>query len=387
MSLATLLEGREVVVVGGAGGVGKTTSAAAIALGMAARGKKVAVLTIDPARRLANALGLPELGNEERRVDPERLAAVGVEGEGELWAMMLDAKRTFDALIERHAPDERTRDRVLSNRIYKELSSAVAGSQEYMAMEKLHELHLEGRYDLLVLDTPPTRNALDFLDAPERLARFIDSRSLSFFLRSNRRGMRLLGRGSLVLFSILRRITGVNLLEDLSEFFRAFGAMTEGFEERARAVGALLASPRTSFVVVSSPAAAAVEEAIFFLRRLRDSELPFGAAIVNRVHGLSDGDAEHEDLGGELSTLLDDPGLARRVARNLVDMRALADRDATGIARLSGALGGAPLVLVPDLDDDVHDLEGLARMNAHLFAEDGRPAAAARVAGSAPPGS
>jgi anion-transporting ArsA/GET3 family ATPase len=387
VSLATLLEGREVVVVGGAGGVGKTTSAAAIALGMAARGKKVAVLTIDPARRLANALGLPELGNEERRVDPERLAAVGVEGEGELWAMMLDAKRTFDALIERHAPDERTRDRVLSNRIYKELSSAVAGSQEYMAMEKLHELHLEGRYDLLVLDTPPTRNALDFLDAPERLARFIDSRSLSFFLRSNRRGMRLLGRGSLVLFSILRRITGVNLLEDLSEFFRAFGAMTEGFEERARAVGALLASPRTSFVVVSSPAAAAVEEAIFFLRRLRDSELPFGAAIVNRVHGLSDGDAEHEDLGGELSTLLDDPGLARRVARNLVDMRALADRDATGIARLSGELGGAPLVLVPDLDDDVHDLEGLARMNAHLFAEDGRPAAAARVAGSAPPGS
>ena len=385
MSLAPLLEGREVVVCAGAGGVGKTTSAAAIALGMAARGKKVAVLTIDPARRLADALGLPELANEERRVDPERLAAVGVEGDGELWAMMLDAKRTFDALIERHAPDARTRDRVLSNRIYQELSSAVAGSQEYMAMEKLHELHLEGRYDLLVLDTPPTRNALDFLDAPERLARFIDSRSLAFFLRSNRRGMRLVGRGSIVLFSMLRRITGVNLLEDLSEFFRAFGAMTEGFEERARAVGALLASPRTSFVVVSSPAAAAVEEAVFFLRRLRESKLPFGAAIVNRVHRPSDRGTEDGDLEGALSSLLDDAGLARRVARNLLDMRALEDRDALGIARLSGELGGAPLLVVPDLDDDVHDLDGLARVNAHLFAAEGKATDAGRLAGSAPP--
>ena len=153
---------KEVCICAGSGGVGKTTTSAAIALGMAARGKKVAVLTIDPARRLANALGLPELGNEERRVE--------VDVPGELWAMMLDAKRTFDELIEWHAPDDATRDAVLGNRIYQELSSAVAGSQEYMAMEKLHELHQDGRYDLLVLDTPPTRNALDFLDAPQRLS-------------------------------------------------------------------------------------------------------------------------------------------------------------------------------------------------------------------------
>ena len=168
--IADWLARKEVCICCGSGGVGKTTTSAAIALGMAARGKKVAVLTIDPAKRLANSLGLPELGNEERLVKADV--------DGELWAMMLDPKRTFDEIVEWHAPDERTRDAVLSNRIYQELSNAVAGSQEYMAMEKLHELHQEGRYDLLVLDTPPTRNALDFIDAPKKLAAFIDSRTL-----------------------------------------------------------------------------------------------------------------------------------------------------------------------------------------------------------------
>ena len=158
-------------------------------MGMAARGKKVAVLTIDPAKRLANSLGLRELGNEECLVPPERFAEHGLEMKGELWAMMLDAKRTFDDLIERHAPDEETRDRILSNRIYQEVSNAMAGSQEYMAMEKLYELHQEDRYDLLVLDTPPTRHALDFIDAPERMTRFIEGKSLQFFLRPGRFGV------------------------------------------------------------------------------------------------------------------------------------------------------------------------------------------------------
>jgi len=158
VNVADMLRRKEICVCAGSGGVGKTTTSAAVALGMAQRGKKVIVLTIDPAKRLANSLGLPELGNEERQVPIDT-------GDGELWAMMLDAKRTFDDLVEWHAPDEQTRDAVLNNRIYQELSNAVAGSQEYMAMEKLHELHNEGRYDLLVLDTPPTRNALDFLDA------------------------------------------------------------------------------------------------------------------------------------------------------------------------------------------------------------------------------
>ena len=364
--LAGVLEGREVVVCAGPGGVGKTTSAAAIGLAMAARGLRVAVLTIDPARRLADSLGLEEIGGEERRVDPERLSAAGVEARGELWAAMLDTKRTWDELIERHAPDERTRDAVLGNRIYKELSSAVAGSQEYMAMEKLHELHAEGRYDLLVLDTPPTRNALDFLDAPARLSRFIDSRSLRLFLRSNRGSLRLLGRSSQALFAVLRRVTGVDLLEDMAEFFRSFGGMSEGFERRAREVGALLADrERTTFVVVASPAEEAVDEAIFFRRRLRESGLPFGAAVVNRVHYAP---AEAPDAGveGELVELVGDD-LARRVARNAADWRALAERDRLGLERLAAELDGEPLVRVPDLDDDVHDLDGLVRVNEHLF--------------------
>ena len=192
--IADWLERKEVCICAGSGGVGKTTTSAAIALGMAARGKKVAVLTIDPAKRLANSLGLPELGNEERLVKADV--------EGELWAMMLDPKRTFDELVEWHAPDERTRDAVLSNRIYQELSNAVAGSQEYMAMEKLYELHQEGRYDLLVLDTPPTRNALDFLDAPKKLAAFIDSRTLQLFTAPGMLGLKVLGRGSGVALSV-----------------------------------------------------------------------------------------------------------------------------------------------------------------------------------------
>jgi anion-transporting ArsA/GET3 family ATPase len=349
-----VLARKEICICAGAGGVGKTTTSAAVAAGMAARGRKVVVLTIDPARRLANSLGLPELGNEERRV-------AGDFGDGELWAMMLDAKRTFDELIEWHAPDEETRDAVLGNRIYQQLSNAVAGSQEYMAMEKLHELHQEGSYDLLVLDTPPTRNALDFLDAPKRLSTFIDSRSLQLFTMPGRLGLRVLGRGTGVAFSIMQRATGVDLLQDLGEFFRSFGTMSAGFRERAERVNGLLADSRTAFVLVTSPAADAVDEAIFFHRRLLDSALPFAGAVVNRTHPLattSDDDPLPELLAEDL---------ARKVARNLEDYRVLAERDRRNLDRLRSALGRKPMIMVPELDDDVHDLAGLERMNEHLF--------------------
>jgi anion-transporting ArsA/GET3 family ATPase len=233
------LERKEVCICAGSGGVGKTTTSAAIALGMAARGRKVAVLTIDPAKRLANSLGLPELGNEERRVRVDGLS-------GELWAMTLDPKRTFDEIVDWHAPDERTRDAVLSNPIYQELSNAVAGSQEYMAMEKLYELSQEGRYDLLVLDTPPSRNALDFLDAPRRLSEFIDSRSLQLLTAPGRFGLKVLGRGTSVAFSVMERATGIDLLRDLGEFFRSFGDMTEGFRERRASTSCSASAPRRS---------------------------------------------------------------------------------------------------------------------------------------------
>jgi anion-transporting ArsA/GET3 family ATPase len=336
--------------------VGKASTAATTALGMAARGGKVAVLTIDPARRLAHALGLDELGHEAHLVD----APV----KGELWAMMLDPKRTFDDLVEQHAPDERTRDSVLANPIYRELSNAVAGSQEYMAMEKLHQLHSEGRYDLLVLDTPPTRHALDFLDAPRKLAAFIDSPSLQLLAGPGVLGLKLLGRGSGVLFGAMKRATGVDLLADLSEFFRSFGGMVEGFRERAGEVNALLAHERSTFVVVTSPRQDSLDEAAFFHERLREAELPFAGVVANRVR--MPVPAHRADVNAEVEKLLGAP-LARKVARTWSEERALAVRDRAALRKLRSRLDGAPLIEVPRLDDDVHDLDGLARMNDHLF--------------------
>ena len=259
------------MVCAGSGGVGKTTTAAALAMGAASEGAKVAVVTIDPARRLANSLGLEELGNEPRLIDPERFTEHGVEMRGELWALMLDAKRTFDELIEHLAPDARTRDEVLSNRIYKQLSNAVAGSQEFTAIAKLYDLDASGEFDLLVLDTPPSRNALDFLDAPERLTGFFQGRAIKVFLRPAGFGGRILGKGTGVAFSLLRRVTGVDLLNDLSVFFRALGGMIDGFVARADRVGALLSDPGTTFLIVTSPRHDPVEEAIFFHRKLSEA--------------------------------------------------------------------------------------------------------------------
>jgi len=354
VSVAELLEDKQICICAGAGGVGKTTVAAAIAVGMAERGLKVAVLTIDPARRLANSLGLPELGNQEARVE--------LDAPGELWAMMLDPKRTFDEIVEKHAPDAKTRDAVLSNRIYQELSTAVAGSQEYMAMEKLHELHQEGRYDLLVLDTPPTRNALDFLDAPDRLARFIDSRSLQFFLAPSRTGLKIFSRGTGLLFSVLKRLTGVDLLQDLSDFFASFGSMAEGFRERAKAVKKLLGDERTTFLLVTSPAQEAIEEAAFFRAKLDEAKMPFGAVIVNRMHTEAG-----EEIEPGLEELVGDE-LAAKVRANFEDFRALAIRDRANVAELAAGGGGRPPIAVPYLDEDVHDLDGLKLVNEHLFA-------------------
>ena len=367
MSIAEILDGKHVCICAGSGGVGKTTTAAAVAMGMASQGLRVAVLTIDPARRLANSLGLPELGNEATRIDPALFEERGLEMRGELWAMMLDAKRTWDELIERRAPDRATRDAVLGNRIYQELSNAVAGSTEYMAIEKLYELHEEGRYDLLVLDTPPTRNALDFLDAPDRLTRFIDSRSLSFFLKPGLFGVKAFGRGTGVLFSLLKRLTGVDLLRDLSEFFASFGDMAIGIRERAKHVEGLLEDERTTFLLVTSPRGDAVDDVVYFRRRLRENGMPFGAAIVNRVHEGADTDVSGADVEGDLVALLGEE-LGRKVAENFDDYRGLAAHDARNVARLERELRGDPLVRVPLLDSDVHDIDGLAEVNGYLFA-------------------
>jgi anion-transporting ArsA/GET3 family ATPase len=351
------------VVCAGSGGVGKTTTAAALAMGAAAEGAKVAVVTIDPARRLANSLGLEELGNEPRLIDPARFTEHGVEMRGELWALMLDPKRTFDELIEHLAPDARTRDDVLSNRIYAQLSNAVAGSQEFSAIAKLYDLDASGEFDLLVLDTPPSRNALDFLDAPERLTGFFQGRALKVFLRPAGFGGRILGKGTGVAFGLLRRVTGVDLLEDLSVFFRALAGMIDEFVARADRVAALLSDPATTFLIVAAPRHDPVEEAIFFHRKLREAGMPFGGLVVNRVHIAP-------ELDGALPDgLVDELGerLAGRVASSARELVALARRDAANVAHLRERLGDPPLVLVPERHDDVHDVEGLAHVRAYLW--------------------
>ncbi len=369
MSVAEVLDGKRICICAGAGGVGKTTTSAAIAMGMAAEGLRVAVLTIDPAKRLANSLGLPELGNEERQVAPERFEEAGLEMRGELWAMMLDAKRTWDEVIERHAPDEKTRDAVFSNRIYQELSNAVAGSTEYMAIEKLYELYHEDRYDLLVLDTPPSRNALEFLDAPMRLARFVDSRSLQFFLKPGALGLKVFGRGGGIVFSLLKRVTGIDLLKDLSDFFASFGDMATGIGERAERVGELLGQRDCTFLLITSPQRDAIDEAVFFRRRLRESKLPFGAAIVNRMHESEAEEADPDELEEELEPVLGHK-LAHKVARNFADHSRLARHDREQVDRLDRELRGEPLIEVPLLDEDVYDVSGLAAIDEHLFAAD-----------------
>ncbi len=366
MSVAELLEGQRVCVCAGSGGVGKTTTSAAVALGMAARGAKVAVVTIDPAKRLANALGLDELENEPRRVPPGRLTGAGAEIRGELWAMMLDPKRTFDELIDRVAADPERAREIKSNRVYRELSTAVSGSQEFTAVAKLFELDRDGNFDLLVLDTPPSRNAVDFLDAPGRLTSFLEGSTLKAFVRPTGVGMRVLGRGAAPLLGALRRVTGVDLLSDLSTFFGLLGDMTDDFSERAAQVQRMLTAPTTAFVLVTSAQASAIDEAIWFRRTLDESELPFAGVIVNRVHHDLLGDAEPDDL---LASLADLPGdLAARVAENFADYHLLARRDRRNLTRLRTELGDCPLLLVPQLDGDVHDIEGLLRVHRYLFA-------------------
>jgi anion-transporting ArsA/GET3 family ATPase len=375
------LEGVRVIVCAGSGGVGKTTCSAAIAMGLAAQGRRVCVVTIDPARRLADALGIEQLGSEPRRIDDGRFAGHGIAITGELWAMMLDPKRTFDELIGQLAPDDAARDEILGNRIYRELSSAVAGSQEFTAVAKLYDLHRSGAFDVIVLDTPPSRNALDFLDAPDRLTGFLEGRALRLFLAPSGLGLatKLVGRGTSVVFSVLRRVTGVDLMNDLSVFFTALGGVLDGFRERAAGVKALLADPATTFLIVTSPERDPAEEAIFFRDKLREAGLPFGGLIVNRVHvlaALEDGDdpdaVDEAKLAAELGG---DATLARKAARTLREFRVLARRDAATLQRLAREVGDDDPLVVPHLDGDVHDVDGLVLVHRHLFAEgSARPA-------------
>jgi len=360
--LAAVLADKRVVICAGAGGVGKTTVAATIALGLAAEGRRVAVVTIDPARRLAEALGLDTLGNEPSRVDTGRLGDSGLEIKGELSAMMLDSKRTFDELIARLAPDESTREQILRNRVYVHLTGAIAGSQEYAAMSKLFEIERGGDYDAVVLDTPPSRNALDFLDAPQRLLGVLSGRALRLLLAPTGYA----ARSASVVLAGLRRITGARLLEDLGSFFGLFGGMIDDFRERAVQVDDLLRDPRTGFLIVTSPERAALEEAIFFTGELDRAGMHRSGLIVNRVHPV---DALERDSAGTAARLTPALGsaLAVKVASAHADVQVLARRDAAAIGSLRCKMHGVRPVCVADRERDVHSLEDLVDLHAALF--------------------
>jgi anion-transporting ArsA/GET3 family ATPase len=364
--LAARLRGKHVCICVGAGGVGKTTTSAALALGLAARGQKVAVVTIDPAARLATALGLDQLSGEPSRVQEALLAEHGVECAGELWAMMLDSKRTFDEIVTRLAPGEREREEILANPIYRELSTAVSGSQELSAMAKLYELHHDRDFDVIVLDTPPSRNAIDFLETPNRLLGFLEGRALKVFLTPGGLAARVFGRSTGIVFAIFARVTGVDMLSDLSTFFRSLSGILDGFGERTRGVAELLRDEQTTFLLITSPEPEPAREIEFLAERLSKNGMSRGALIVNRVHfdGLS---GHSSDQVQELLTPQLGAPLALRLAKNLADFDVLARRDSGTVARLSQTLGEPDPILVPYLDEEVRDLGGLARLADSLF--------------------
>ena len=380
LTLEELLAAKEMIVVCGTGGVGKTTAAAALgAMAAAHLGGRVLVLTVDPARRLATAMGIGPLSHEPVPVPLEVFAAAGVRPRGELWAAMLDTKSSWDDLIRRHAPDATVRETVLANPLYENITRRFVHSHDYIAMEKLHELHSSGRYDLVIIDTPPSRNALDFLDAPRRMAEFFGSRLLRWLTVPYR--SRLFTAASKPFYQIADRVLGSRFLQDIAEFFILFQSMESGFVARAREIEALLTDPRTSFCVVTTLETSPMVETRFFADELADRRLPLGAVIVNKVlpTGLRDPvaasaarrmRAEATDLADALVPVIDRDSAAIRgvlveMADRFDDVAVVATRAAERLGELAGL--ASTLAVVPALDADIHDLEGLLLLGGYLW--------------------
>ena len=361
--------------------MGKTTTAASMALEGARTGLKTLVLTIDPAKRLANSLGIERLDHTERRVPEAVLRLAGpVHRGGELYAMMLDQKRAFDEVVERYAADPAARDRILANRIYEQISSSLSGSHEYAAMAKLHQLDRDGRYDLIVVDTPPTAHALDFLDAPEKVAGAIDSPAVEWFAKpmraTGRFSLRLAGAGGTFVLKRIAKFVGSSFLEDMARFFVEFNDVLGGFRERAREVFDLLRTPKVGFVLVTAPEPSVVDEVLFFHQRLMTSNLPFSGFVVNRVHAEAPPPPEPDDLAGRLRA---HPALASFSADDIAsagaellaaygELGALAEADRLQILRLRQAAADQPVATVPFLGRDVHDVTTLALLARYIFA-------------------
>lgn len=381
-SLEELCASKEIVVSTGSGGVGKTTTAAAVAATAATQlGVKVLVLTVDPARRLASALGMERFGNVETRVPDEAFTEAGVDPQGELWAAMLDTKQSWDDLVRMHAPDAETRDAILANPLYQNITGKFVQSHDYVAMERLYEIHTSGRYDLIVVDTPPTRNAVDFLDAPARMADFFSSRLLRWLIAPYR--SRVVGLASKPFYSVADRILGTQFLEDIAEFFILFQSMYDGFVERAAAVTDLLGSSVTSFLVISTLEVAPAREAEFFLELLAERDHHVAALVLNKVLPDvlldRDGAASARLLakqGRELAPQVAlDAGLdvdpqhlghvLSEIGSSFLDYQVVARREADQRREFTDE---ADMVLaVPYFSDDIHSLAGLLRLGESIW--------------------
>ena len=376
MSLAEVLESHRVVVTVGSGGVGKTTTAAALALHAASQGRRVLCLTIDPARRLANSLGLDQMRTSEQEVPPALFEEHGLELKGSLSAMMLDTKRTFDDLVRAKASSTEAADRIIHNKIYQYVSSSLAGTQEYMAMEKLHQVRKEPQWDLIVLDTPPTSNALDFLDAPERLVGAIDSPAMRWFIQAyestGKLSFGMVGKGAAFLLRGLSKFTGVEFLEQVADFVGGINDLFGGFRERATAVSAALRSPEVAFIMVTSPAPMAIREAIFFSDRLREAGMRRDGVVINGIHELFHEPTEptptlEAAAKDVLPPEIEPRRAVERMHRALDDERLRAVADRIEADRLRAQVGqGVQFVEVPAFERDIHDLGGLARVGAYL---------------------
>jgi anion-transporting ArsA/GET3 family ATPase len=370
MELAEVVARHRVVVCLGSGGVGKTTTSAAIALRAAMDGRRVLCLTIDPAKRLANSLGLSELRDEEQRIDPALFEAQGLRCRGTLVAMMLDMKHTFDELVARHASSPEQRDRILANRIYQYVSTSLAGTQEYMAMEKLNAVHQDPRFDFIVLDTPPTTNALDFLDAPQKMVGAIDSPVMRWFVQQLQHSAGILGKGAAFVLRGLAKFTGAEFLEVVGQFLTDINELFGGFRERAEAVYKDLRGPDVAFVIVTSPSPQAVGEAAFFSKKLRDYGIHPEAVVVNRVHAPLPAHLapDASALGPLLPAGVAVEPLLRAIEQATRDETAMADRDREGVRRLREHVDTSmSYTEVPALDRDVHDLGALAEVSRYLL--------------------
>jgi anion-transporting ArsA/GET3 family ATPase len=381
--LRSIVARHRIIVCAGSGGVGKTTTAAALALFGAINGRKAMVLTIDPARRLADSLGVGPIGNTPRLVPDKVFASLGVEVAGSLSAMMLDQKGSWDELVSRHAPSPEVREQILANRFYRQLSQSFAGSQEYMAVEQLGELDATGKYDLIVVDTPPTQHALDFLEAPDRLLDFLDKRIIRWFVKpSLTAGWSAFKAVNKTVGFLLHRIeeaTGVAALAEVTDFFGAMSGLFDGFEVRVARVTELLRDATTGFLLVAGPDEQVLDQIDFLVRQMAARRMPLKGVVMNRVRPfVADADSDDpRELAARIAPAiasLDEHGaageasLAERLARNFVAYQARARGDALRIEMFrQGLPRGVPIVQVPNLPADIHDLHGLIDLHPYLF--------------------